>query len=95
MQSQRPSLNPSLAGNAGKADARWSLAMSLLSDLQDQLEATSQLLDRTTNGFCIVDSSNGNIVSASAQLSETLGSSQLLGACLSDFVDHNDKVSLE
>ena len=68
---------------------------SLFSDLQDQLEATSRLLDSTTNGCCIVDSSNGNIFSKSARLSETLGSSQLLGAHLSDFVHHDDKAALE
>ena len=33
--------------------------------------------------------------SASAELSETLGSSQLLGARLSDFVDHDDVAALE
>jgi hypothetical protein len=66
-----------------------------ISELEDQLEATSLLLDGTTNGFCIINRKTGSISSPSKQLFDTLGSTRLIAVHLSEFVDQKDWSALE
>jgi hypothetical protein len=66
-----------------------------ISELEDQLEATSLLLDGTSDGFCIINRKTGSISEASKQLMNTLGSTGLIDLCLSEFVDQKDWPALE
>lgn len=63
---------------------------ALLLDLQRKNTVTETLLDNATDGFCSVDCSSGIIRSASPNLEYTFGTTNLVGARLTDFIHHGD-----
>jgi len=84
-----PMLFLSVSTAAGCCSFEFAVAY-LYRELQSQLECNRLLLDTATDGFGVVDSEDGLLVSASPKMLQTFRCSDMLGLSLRGFVVESD-----